>query len=153
MTTLFPNDSFEYIEKFDGQVYTIKKDKIWDGNKNYQYFNSDQLDSQWLDIEDPRFFVWMKKSSISGAAKLWGVLDTDLEKGDYYLYVNINYDASIYNGKKHFIITGSTDSFANTNYLSAALFFIQGTMLLVLALMLCKSKLKWNKIDPNNKKK
>lgn len=152
MTTLFPNDSFESIENMEGQQYKIKTDKIWDGNKNYEYFNAD-LSKQWLNVEDPRFFVWMKKSSISGAAKLWGVLDTDLVKGDYYLYIDINYDASIFGGKKKFIITGNTDSFANTNYLSAGLFFILATSLVILAIMLLRSKVVWERINPNNKKK
>lgn len=137
ITKYFPTDTFEAIENENGQIQPITLLDIWDGNIRYKYTNSDQFSKQWLDIEDPRFFVWMKESSIMSPAKLWGRLNSDIPQGKYFVHVNIAYNPKLFDNKKHIIITGNTSYFSNSNYLLFALILILALAILICSLYLC----------------
>jgi hypothetical protein len=64
--------------------------------KNLLFKNLDDYNkTQWLDIEDEHFMVWMQMESFSEFMKIWGKINIDLNKGIY----NISID----NGKNNII--------------------------------------------------
>lgn len=50
-------------------------------------FKNYDLTKQWLDVTDERFINWMKSSSQPSFKKLWGIVNQDLEAGDYTISI------------------------------------------------------------------
>jgi hypothetical protein len=48
---------------------------------NYTY-------TQWIDVEDEHFMVWMRMETFPFFKKLWGVINEDLPAGQYKFYIN-----------------------------------------------------------------
>lgn len=96
ITKYFPTDTFEAWENSSGLITPLTTLDIWDGNIRYRYKNSDQYEKQWMDVEDPRFFVWMRESSVSSPVKLWAKLNEDVPKGDYFIHIQIAYNPNIF---------------------------------------------------------
>ena len=51
----------------------------------------------------------MRTSGLPNFEKLWGVIDSKIEKGKYILKVTNNYDSSKWEGKRHFILTSNSN--------------------------------------------
>lgn len=125
----FPTDTFEAWENSTGVITSLTTLDIWNGNTRYKYKNSNEFAKQWLDIEDPRFFVWMKESSVSSPIKLWARLNQDISPGQYFVHINIAYNPSIFKQEKNIIITGNGTYFTNTNYFLVTLMVILGLLI------------------------
>jgi hypothetical protein len=158
MTKYFPSDDFykiEMIQNAEGVAqnhsYAIESSGLipdsW--KSNVQYKNTAGKDN-WMDVESERFMIWMKRSSMYAPSKLWGVINNDLEPGEYYVHIKISYDVSTFGGKKFFVINGNTTNFSTSN-----MFIYIFPTLLVLPLtffniLLCITMKKYN--SSNDKK-
>jgi hypothetical protein len=76
-------DEFELYS--GGNKIFINETKI--SNKYDREFNfargADYLTTQWVDVFNEHFIVWMKMDSFSTIRKLWGKIDTKLFAGKY----------------------------------------------------------------------
>lgn len=158
MTKYFPSDDFYKIEMIkdaegvpQNTSYEIKSTGLipdtWKSNTEFK--NTSGKD-KWMDVETERFKIWMKRSSMSAPSKLWGVIEHDLEPGDYYVHIKISYDVSTFNGKKFFVINGNTTNFSTSNmfiYIFPTLLILPLTFFNVL---LCITMKQYN--DEQNKK-
>jgi hypothetical protein len=74
--------------------------------------------TQWMDVENEHFIVWMAMETFNSFRKLWARIDTDLQPGMYNLmiqdsiflkikYIFLEYNVSQYNATKGVVITTS----------------------------------------------
>lgn len=56
--------------------------------------DSNYLETQWLDVEDEHFMVWMQMESFPTFRKLWGKIDNEMIDG-------IDYRVNITSSKLH----------------------------------------------------
>ena len=89
---------------------------------------------QWTDVEDPHFMVWMRLAALPTFRKLYGVIEKDLDEGDYQLVVNNLYDVSEWDGEKHFVLT-TANAFGGKNYFLGTLFLCAGGLCLLIDLV------------------
>ena len=67
--------------------------------------------TQWIDVENEHFIVWMQMESFSDFIKLYGRINSEIKAGTYYLKVNsskkilfkLNFKKIIYNHEINFI--------------------------------------------------
>ena len=102
-------------------------------HNNSRFKNSSDLTSQWIDVTDEHFIVWMRFSPFKNPRKVWGRIDQDLELGSYTLKVNSNWDASIYGGEKR-VILATTNSMGGKGIFLSICYLIVGALALVLAI-------------------
>jgi len=132
------NDTFSLID-FDGKTVKIDDDDIaWDSDEDYKFKNldsdKDMYKKQWTDVEDPHFMVWMRLAALPTFRKLYGVIEKDLDEGDYQLVVNNLYDVSEWDGEKHFVLT-TANAFGGKNYFLGTLFLCAGGLCLLIDLV------------------
>ena len=124
MTKYFPSDDFykiEMIKDKEGNIqntsFEIKSEGLipetW--KSNVEFKNAEAAGRRWMDVETERFKIWMKRSSMYAPSKLWGVIENDLQPGEYYVHIRISYDVSPFNGKKFFVLNGNTKNFSTRN--------------------------------------
>ena len=123
MTKYFPSDDFYKIEMIKDAEGVAKSDSYpiestgllpstWKSNVEYK---NTEGKTRWMDGETERFKIWMKRRSMYAPSKLWGVINQDLEPGEYYVHIRISYDVSTFSGKKFFVINGNTTNFSTKN--------------------------------------
>lgn len=143
MTKFFPTDDFFKIEQITaegtvGASYPIEKTGlISEQEKTNSVYKRIEGKQYWLDVTSERFFIWMKRSSMSGASKLWGKINNDLPKGEYYIHIYVTFDVSTFNGKKFFILNGNVKDFSTRNIFVYILPTLLVIPLMVLSVMVC----------------
>ena len=55
------------------------------------------------------FINWVSTAGLPTFKKLWGKIEHDLDKGDYSITIENNYDISAFDGKKSVIITTTSN--------------------------------------------
>lgn len=79
-----------------------------------------------MDVENnERFIVWMRTAALPKFRKLWGKIDTDIEKGVYTLDVLNLYNVKDFDGKKTFIIS-TANAFGGKNIFLAVAYLVVG---------------------------
>ncbi|KRX03046.1 hypothetical protein PPERSA_08121 [Pseudocohnilembus persalinus] len=79
------NDTFQLFNQDTGKQIDIKTDDIaykYDKENNYK-INLELYDKYWIDVTDEHFMVWMQTNHDKNFQKLWGKIETDLDKGKY----------------------------------------------------------------------
>jgi hypothetical protein len=70
----------------------MKEIKINDKNitnpYDYNAFNNVNKSTQWFDVTNEHFIVWMQMETFPTFRKLWGKIEEDLLKGTYLLRIN-----------------------------------------------------------------
>jgi hypothetical protein len=57
-------------------------------DRNYMYKRSSNYEeTQWIDVENEHFMVWMRMETFPSFRKIWGRIETDLPAGKYKLNV------------------------------------------------------------------
>lgn len=84
---------------------------------------------------DRHFIVWMRKSAFSPFRKLYAVSNVKMPAGNYSIAIRNNYNTSLFNGEKYFVLTENHSLSPNikgaTNvivYIICLLFCISATM-------------------------
>ena len=86
---------------------------------------------QWKDMTDQHFIIWMRTAGLPDFRKLWGRIE-HLNKANYTLRIENNYDVSKFHGTKSFIIS-STNVLGGKNYFLAVCYIVVGTLCLLFA--------------------
>jgi hypothetical protein len=75
-------DSYS-ITNNKGEKITINENGISNQYERDYMFKRDEdyLKTQWIDVEDEHFIVWMQMESFSDFQKLYGKIETDLSPG------------------------------------------------------------------------
>ena len=142
------NDEFTLLGP-NGPVSIDNEQLTWDSDFDYMYSRSkDYQEDQWLDVEDERFAVWMKIAVHPSFRKLWGVINSDLDKGDYVLTVRNNSDVGKWDGEKHFALT-EANSLGGRNVVLGAVLVTGGMISAIVAVAACILSVTV-KIDPSD---
>ena len=147
----FFNDTF-VLKKGDSDEIVIKEEGIaWSIDKK-KFKNSPNRDKQWIDVESERFMVWMRPASLPDFRKPWGIIDKDLEKGNYVLTVTNNYQVKSFDGEKYFILS-TVNALGGKNYFLAILYFVVGGISLVAGILFWIGYERFNKDNEKTQKK
>jgi hypothetical protein len=147
----FFNDTF-VLKKGDNDEIVIKEEGIaWSIDKK-KFKNSPNRDKQWIDVESERFMVWMRPASLPDFRKPWGIIDKDLEKGNYVLTVTNNYQVKSFDGEKYFILS-TVNALGGKNYFLAILYFVVGGISLVAGILFWIGYERFNKDNEKTQKK
>jgi hypothetical protein len=79
----------------------------------------------FVDLE--RFIVWMRAAGLPNFRKLWGIIEDGLEKGDYIVSIDNQYNVKPFKGKKLFVLA-TTNYLGGKNDLLATLHFVLGAL-------------------------
>lgn len=83
---------------------------------------------QWLNMEDPRFIVWMRNAGLPNFRKLYGVIEDDLKAGtQYHLEVDAQYNVAPFEGKKKFVLSNA-NVLGGKNQMLYVIYFIAGAI-------------------------
>ena len=147
----FFNDTF-VLKKGDNDEIVIKEEGIaWSIDKK-KFKNSPNRDKQWIDVESERFMVWMRPASLPDFRKPWGIIDKDLEKGNYVLTVTNNYQVKSFDGEKYFILS-TVNALGGKNYFLAILYFVVGGISIVAGILFWIGYERFNKENKKTQKK
>ena len=91
------------------------------------------LKTQWKDVEDERFIVWMRNSPFPDFRKLWGRIDKDLPAGKYKINVKATWDISSFDGEK-FIVLSQTNALGGKNLFLGYSYIVVGGISLLCAI-------------------
>lgn len=106
----------------------------WKADLDKFYNNADYMTTQWTDVEDPNFIVWMRTAGLPNFRKLYGVINEDLQSGIYQLVINSAYDVASFNGKKSFVLA-TTNSLGGQNYFMAIAYIVVGSLCIVFSVI------------------
>ena len=111
-------------------VRISNKGIAWESDLDYVFGDPDDPSKAWTDVGDgtchvEHFAVWMRIAAFPTFRKLWGVIHSDLDKGNYTVTVRSNYDVSPWSGEKHIVVStanrfGGRNLFIGIVYLCAA---------------------------------
>mmetsp|Transcript_3474 Transcript_3474/g.7207 ORF Transcript_3474/g.7207 Transcript_3474/m.7207 type:complete len:337 (+) Transcript_3474:736-1746(+) len=149
----YPNETFT-IYGSDNETIKFHDSSIaWDLDVDYVYKEADDK-NPWIDVEDnQRFMTWMKTAPNHNFRKLWGVIEQDLDEGDYEVIVTNAFDVSEWDGEKH-IVLATTSRFGGKSFALAILMFIGGSISFVasIALIIIHFNMKC-KVKPGHNRK
>jgi hypothetical protein len=105
--------------KLPNSFFDFDLDVAWpeDDTDIYKADNSDDL-TQWTDVEDDAFKVWMRVGATNNFRKLYAIIDEDLNEGKYTMVIVNRMDEDDFGGEKHFVLStaskygGKMDGFA-----------------------------------------
>lgn len=84
----------------------------------------------------------MRTAGMPNFRKLWGEIDADLKaKTSYKFVIQNNYDASLFKGAKH-IILSTTNAFGGKNDFLAVCYLVFGSLCIILAIFFFIAHLK-----------
>lgn len=114
--------------------YDISSDGIaWNSDIQHKFKNID-LSRQWLNMEDERFITWMKVSPFNDFLKSYGVIKQDIPAGNYRVTIDNNWDVSIFDGEKYFVLS-ETNVFGGKNEFLAYTYIAVGVLSIVLSIV------------------
>ena len=125
-------DYFTLFKK-DGEKIDINETNIIYGADRKKFNNTGNISKQWIDMTDEHFIVWMRPSGLPNFRKLWGRIDKDLEKGDYYFMINDVFDVKKFKGKKY-VILSNANMLGGKNDGLAICFIIVGVLSIVIGI-------------------
>jgi hypothetical protein len=133
------NDTFtlNYTEGGASTNFVLQENGIaWPDDINYRYKNSNgsYRSFQWADVESQRFMTWMKMAPFMDFRKTWGVIQQDMPAGNYTMFVNSLWDASLFGGEKYLVLS-TTNTFGGTNYFLAYAYLAIGGVAILLSIL------------------
>ncbi|CAG9325499.1 unnamed protein product [Blepharisma stoltei] len=129
----FFNDTFEMWSPRKEKVFIHEDDIAWSSDKDRKFNNMHKWKkSQWKDVEDEHFMVWMRSSSFSTFKKLWGRIEDDLDAGTYTIQIHSHYDQNAFNGEK-WVEISTASALGGKNDLLGIAFLSFGGFVLVIA--------------------
>ena len=131
----FFDDSYKlYKNNRENEIIIDQTNIAWQADKDIKYKNTNDLDKQWIDMTNEHFIVWMRPAGLPNFRKLWGRIRTDLEKGDYLLVIENNYEVSDFKGEKKFVLS-TVNAFGGKNNFLGLSYIIVGGICLILAVI------------------
>ena len=125
----------------NSEIPISDKGIAWETDIEHKFKNID-LSRQWIDMENERFITWMKIAPFKNFRKSWGIItEKDLTEGRYRLEIKNNWNASVFGGKKYFILS-ETNVFGGKNSFLAYSYIAVGVIAIVLSMIFCLRKSK-----------
>lgn len=110
---------------------------------------SDYLESQWIDVENEHFMVWMSMETFTEFDKRWGTINEDLASGTYTVTINNVWPTANRGVTKYFVLSkpknlGSASYFGYALVLGTCISFFS---ILYLWCLRSSQKLKFDEED------
>jgi hypothetical protein len=138
------NDKFQLTSSKGSKSIAIDESDIaWSFDRDI-YFNNgpgNWTSTQWLDMEDEHFIVWMRVSTLPTFKKLWGRINQDLEGGRYILTIDNNYNVSGVDAQKSIYLTNGGRIGTKNWLLPLAYIAVGGTCVLISIMFLLSHRL------------
>lgn len=83
----------------------------------------------------------MRTAGLPNFRKLWGRIDENLVPGDYTLKVWNEYEVSMFQGSKSFVIS-TTNALGGKNYFLAVCYICVGTLCMLFSFVFCVAYMK-----------
>lgn len=102
----------------DIEIDISPKGIAWDTDVSELFNRAPNAEStQWVDVEDERFIVWMRVAGMPNFRKPWGIIHEDLKdssEAEYKLIIHNNYNVLPFQGDKKFFMS-TTNSYGGRN--------------------------------------
>jgi len=94
----------------------------WPSDLEHKFANTNNLASQWENMENQHFIVWMRTAGLPDFRKLYGKISQNLAAGAHTATVLNYYDVSSFAGAKYFVLStagpfGGKNSFLGISYI------------------------------------
>ena len=141
------NDTFKLTDP-DSRTIEIDETEIsWPSDTKYLFERNEHYkDTQWWDVDDEHFVVWMRTAVTRGFRKLWGrvvnTVDKDgndngaLAPGKYSVEIENNYNVSAWKGEKYIVLTNA-NSLGGQNYSLGMIFVFTSLMCCFSSMFFC----------------
>lgn len=83
----------------------------------------------------------MRTAGLPNFRKLWGVIENNLQPGNYYLKIHNNYEVAPFQGRKTFVIS-TTNALGGKNYFLAICYIIVGSLCMLISFVFCITYMK-----------
>jgi hypothetical protein len=145
----FFNDTYDFFIN-DRNIPINETDIAWDSDKNNRYVRSyNSSYTQWLDVENEHFMVWMRPAGLPDFRKLWGRINQKLNPGVYRLIIKNNYDVSSFSGKKSFALS-TVNALGGKNYFLGIAYIVVGCISIIFGLLFWFGYKNYNSDKKNN---
>jgi uncharacterized membrane protein len=129
------NDTYKLFNNDNTRIEINENDITWDSDLNGRYKrNKNYNDTQWTDVENQHFMVWMRPAGLPDFRKLWGRINQTMNPGNYIVEIDNKFPVHSFNGKKSFVITTINILGGKNNFLGIA-YLIVGSTCLIMALL------------------
>jgi hypothetical protein len=129
------NDTFK-LTYGDEEIHIDETNIAWDSDKKGDRYvrAANWQRTQWTDVENEHFMVWMRPAGLPDFRKLWGRINTTLTPGNYKLIIHNNYPVESFSGKKSFVLSTVNALGGRNNFLGIA-YLVVGSISVVMALL------------------
>mmetsp|Transcript_2578 Transcript_2578/g.3778 ORF Transcript_2578/g.3778 Transcript_2578/m.3778 type:complete len:313 (-) Transcript_2578:34-972(-) len=117
------NDTFVLLSNSSTVVEFNKDDIAWESDLDKKFDNppaGQQQGTKTPNVDsytDPDFVVWMRVSALPTFRKLYGVIEQDLDEGEYTVEVGNFYPVDEFDGEKYIIISTSSWMGGKNNFI------------------------------------
>lgn len=123
----------------------------WESDILYKFnntYNWQTTPTQWMDMTNEHFIVWMRTAGLPNFRKLWGKLEDQLEVGSYYVDIGNNYNVKDFSGTKSFVLS-TTNMLGGRNYFLAVCYIVVGALCIVFAVIFFVAYMRKRNISNN----
>lgn len=90
--------------------------------------------TQWLDMTDEHFIVWMRPAGFPIFRKIWGKIEQNLKPGDYKFIIDSKYNNTEFLGKKY-VVLSTVEYFDGKNKFLGISYLSVGGLCIVVAIV------------------
>lgn len=105
------NDNFTLysVEKKNLTKVFINETEIsYESDRKISFKQSPEANkTQWIDVTNEHFIVWMQSETFTTFQKIWGRIDKDLPAGEYMIHVENVWQTELTDTTKSFVISSS----------------------------------------------
>lgn len=120
------------------QIFIDETGIAWDSDVTYKFGNGKDWKlnppTQWWDMTDEHFIVWMRTAGLPNFRKLWGRIEDNLTAGTYYVEILNKYNVEDFSGTKSFVLS-TTNMLGGRNYFLAVCYIVVGALCIVFAVI------------------
>lgn len=128
-------------------IFINETDISNDYDREYLFIrNTNYTETQWIDVQNEHFIVWMQMESFPDFRKLWGRINSPLVPGTYKFIVNSASDVASFGGTKGLVLSTSA-RLGRSALLGYILIGAAGVCFLLLIIMILLSKIRGNPLN------
>lgn len=123
----------------------------WQSDISYKFnntYNWKNEKTQWMDMENEHFIVWMRTAGLPNFRKLWGKIENELAPLTYYVDISNNYNVKDFSGTKSFVLS-TTNMLGGRNYFLAVCYIVVGALCIVFAVIFFVAYMRKRNISNN----
>jgi len=135
------NDTFSLYDPSNNSIALKKEGIAWSSDVQYKFSNPPE-GTQGIrvipDFTDEDFIVWMRTAGLPNFKKLYRIIETDLQPGNYWVKIGNYYPVSSFDGSKYVILStttwiGGKNDFLGWAYIAVGIVaLLQGIVFLVI---------------------